>query len=77
MIGPALPKNRRDPARFTQEPPNPGHRLTQRALHVSDRNTTTPHRPDQFLLLDTKSHRTHTPPNLHQHIIGRSDALTG
>jgi hypothetical protein len=65
MIGPARPKHRRDPARLTQEPPEPGHRLTQRALHLSDRNTTTPHRPDQFLLLDTKAHPTHTHPNLH------------
>ena len=69
MIGPALPRDRRDSARLTQVPPDPRQRLTQRALHLPDRITTPPHRPDQLLLFDTKPNRTHTHPNLHQHII--------
>jgi hypothetical protein len=68
MIEPAPPRDRRDPARFTQVPPDPRQRLTQRALHLADRITTPPHRPDQILLFDAKPHRTHT--NLHRHIIG-------
>ena len=50
-------------------PPDPRQRLTQRPFHRPDRITTAPHRPNQFLLFDTKPNRTHTHPNLHQHII--------
>ena len=46
----------------------PGQCLTQRALHLADRITTPPHRPNQSLLFDAKPNRTHT--NLHRHIIG-------
>src|SRR5258708_37182238 len=34
MIEPAPPRDRRDPARFTQVPPDPRQRLTQRALRL-------------------------------------------
>jgi hypothetical protein len=68
MTDSALPRDRRDPARFTQVPPDPRQRLTQSTLHLPDRITTPPHRPDQFLLFDTKPNRTHN--NLHRHIIG-------
>jgi len=69
MTGPAPPRDRRDSSRFTQVPPDPGQRLTQRALHLADWITTPPHHPDQILLFDTKPNRTHAHPNLHQHII--------
>lgn len=51
-----------------QVPPDPRQRLTQRAVHLANRITTPPHRPNQSLLLDVKPNRTHT--NLHRHIIG-------
>ena len=44
-------------------------RLTQRALHLANRITTPPHRPNQSLLFDVKPNRTRTHPDLHQHII--------
>jgi hypothetical protein len=65
MTGPALPRNRRDPTRLTQEPPDPRQRFAQRALHFPDRITTAPHCPQQILLLDAEPDRTHTPPRLH------------
>ena len=78
MIGPALPRDRRDPARLTQESPDPGHRLTQRALHLSDRITTTPHRPDQILLLDTNpTGPTPIPTSISTSSSACGDALTG
>jgi hypothetical protein len=68
MTDSAPPRDRRDTARFTQVPPDPRQRLTQRALHLAERITTPPHRPNQRLLFDVKPNRTHT--NLHRHIIG-------
>ena len=68
MTDSAPPRDRRDPARFTQVASDPRQRLTQRALHLADRIPTPPHRPDQRLLFDVKPNRTHT--NLHRHIIG-------
>lgn len=35
-----------------QVPPDPRQRLTQRAVHLANRITTPPHRPNQSLLLD-------------------------
>jgi hypothetical protein len=69
MTDSAPSRDRRDPTRFTQVPPDPRQRLTQRALHLADRITPPPHRPNQRLLLDVKPNRTHTHPDLHQHII--------
>src|SRR6476660_4171297 len=65
MTGPALPRNRRDPTRLTQEPPDPRQRFAQRALHFPDGITTAPHHPQQILLLDAEPDRTHTHPRLH------------
>src|SRR4029453_14639757 len=64
----APPRDRRHPPRFTQVGADPRQRLTQRALHLADRITTPPHRPNQRLLFDVKPNRPHT--NLHRHIIG-------
>jgi hypothetical protein len=55
---PALPRNRRNPTRFTQVASDPRQRLTQRALHLPNRITTAPHHPQQILLLDAEPDRT-------------------
>jgi hypothetical protein len=69
MTGPALPPNRRDPTRLTQEPPDPRQRFAQRALHFPDRITTAPHHPQQILLLDAEPDRTTPSPASTHHII--------
>jgi hypothetical protein len=56
-------------AGFTQVASHPRQRLTQRALPLADRIPTPPHRLNQRLLFDVKPNRTHTHPDLHQHII--------